>query len=162
MTKQIEAIMPTTKNSRIIHASPGKLYSALTDPAALEIWLAPGDMTGKIHWFDLREGGGYLMSLFYPASEKNALGKTASKEDRYTARFIELTPIKKIVEAINFESVNPAFAGEMIMEVTLEPTGDSTEVSFLFRNIPPGIKPADNEAGTVSTLEKLARFVEKD
>ncbi|CAN5731653.1 hypothetical protein BH10BAC3_BH10BAC3_05900 [soil metagenome] len=62
--------MSTTQNSRIIHASPGKLYNALTDPAALEIWLAPGDMKGKIHWFDLREGGGYQMSLFYPASEK--------------------------------------------------------------------------------------------
>jgi hypothetical protein len=48
----------------------------------------------------------------------------------------------------------------MIMEVTLEPKGKGTEVTFLFKNIPPGIRPEDNEAGTQSTLEKLARYVE--
>lgn len=48
----------------------------------------------------------------------------------------------------------------MIMEVRLEPHGNDTKVTFYFRNIPKGIKPEDNEAGTTSTLEKLARYVE--
>lgn len=46
------------------------------------------------------------------------------------------------------------------MEVTFAPFEASTRVTFLFKNIPAGIKPEDNEAGTISTLEKLAQYVE--
>ena len=61
---------------------------------------------------------------------------------------------------ITFDSTDPAFSGEMIMEVTFEAKDQGTKVTILFRNIPPGIRPEDNEAGTQSTLEKLARYVE--
>jgi uncharacterized protein YndB with AHSA1/START domain len=100
------------------------------------------------------------MSLYYPSSETTYRGKTSEREDRYTARFVELTPPRRIVEAITFDSVDPAFSGEMIMEVTFEAENGGTRVSILFKEIPPGIRPEDNEAGTQSTLEKLARFVE--
>lgn len=150
----------TTQNSREIRASREAVWQALTDPGSLAIWLAPGEMTGKIHHFDLQVGGGYRMSLFYPASEKNSPGKTAAREDRFTARFLELRPPEKMVQAINFDSDNPAFAGEMIMETILEAIDNGTKVTFLFNNIPPGIRPEDNEAGTRSSLDKLARFVE--
>jgi uncharacterized protein YndB with AHSA1/START domain len=152
--------MSTTRNSKIIKASKEKLYKALTDPQALGVWLAPGDMTGKVHHFDLRVGGGYEMSLFYPASEKEARGKTSGKEDRFKATFVELTP-DKIVQVIHFNSTDISFSGEMTMEVTFETMGNETKVTFLFKNIPPGIKPEDNEAGTESTLKKLARYVER-
>ena len=100
------------------------------------------------------------MSLYYPQSEKESRGKTAEKEDRFTARFLELTPHKKIVQAITFDSPDPAYSGEMIMEVTFEAKGAGTRVTILFNNIPPGIRPGDNEAGTELSLEKLARYVE--
>ena len=87
-------------------------------------------------------------------------GKTSAKEDRFSARFIELTPPNKIIEAINFDSSDPNFSGEMIIEVTFEPIHEGTKVTFLFKNIPPGIRPEDNEAGTISSLEKLAQYVE--
>ncbi|MEO5591719.1 MAG: SRPBCC domain-containing protein [Chitinophagaceae bacterium] len=99
-------------------------------------------------------------TLYYPQSEKESKGKTAEKEDRFTARFVELVPHNKIVEAITFDSPDKNFAGEMIMDITLEPKDNKTSATFLFKNIPPGIKPADNEAGTIETLEKLARYIE--
>jgi uncharacterized protein YndB with AHSA1/START domain len=150
----------TTKNSKVIKASKETLYRAFTDPRALAAWMAPGEMTGKVHSFDLKVGGGYEMSLFYPPSEKESSGKTSGKEDRYTARFVELTPPEKIVQAITFDSENPAFLGEMIMEVEFEATDNGTKVTIVFRNIPSGIRPEDNEEGTQLTLEKLARYVE--
>ncbi|MDQ6662633.1 MAG: SRPBCC domain-containing protein [Chloroflexota bacterium] len=55
----------STRNSKFIKATPEALYRALTDPAALAVWLAPGDMTGEVHRFDNRVGGGYQMSLYY-------------------------------------------------------------------------------------------------
>ena len=150
----------STRNSKFIQASQEALYQAFTDPAALAAWFAPGDMTGEVHHFDLRVGGGYQMSLYYPSSEKSSRGKTSEREDRYTARFVELTPPGRIVEAITFDSADPAFSGEMMMEVTLEAKDGGTTVSILFKNIPPGIRPEDNETGTRLTLEKLARYVE--
>jgi len=101
------------------------------------------------------------MSLFYPSGEKARSGKTTEREDRFTARFVELTPHRRIVEAITFDSSNPAFSGEMTMEVTLDAKDGGTEVTILFTNIPSGIRPEDNEAGTRSSLEKLARYVEQ-
>ncbi len=132
----------STRNSKFIKAPQEALYRAFTDP------------------FDDRVGGGYQMSLYYPSSEQTFRGKTSEREDRYTARFVELTPPRRIVEAITFDSVDPAFSGEMIMVVTFEAEDGGTTVSILFKDIPPGIRPEDNEAGTRSTLEKLARYVE--
>lgn len=155
-----EDSLASTKNSKFIKAPQQTIYQAFTDPAALAVWLAPGDMTGVIHSFDYRVGGGYQMSLYYPLSEPSSQGKTSEREDRYTARFVELTPPEKIVEAIAFDTIDPAFSGEMIMEITLEPGDGGTTVSIVFKHIPSGIRPEDNELGTQLTLEKLARFVE--
>jgi uncharacterized protein YndB with AHSA1/START domain len=150
----------STRTSRVIKATREALYRVFTDPVALAVWLAPGEMTGKIHEFDARVGGGYRMSLFYPSSERVYRGKTSEREDRFTARFVELIPPSRIVEAISFDSVDPAFLGEMTMTITFEERDGGTEVTILFENIPPGIRPEDNEAGSRSSLEKLARYVE--
>ena len=143
-----------------LKATLEEIYNAFINPTSLEIRQAPGKMTAKIHNFDLRIGGGYQMSLCYSDNENEMKGKTAGKEDRYTARFVELIPNKKIVQAINFDTSNPDFMGEMIMEVVLKPIDNGTNVTFTFKNIPIGIRPADNEAGTISSLKKLAKYVE--
>jgi hypothetical protein len=35
-------------------------------------------------------------------------------------------------------------------------------VTIVFKNIPAGIDPKDNETGTEQSLEKLARYVDED
>jgi hypothetical protein len=47
-------------------------------------------------------------------------GKTTEHEDRFSVRFVELSPRERIVRVVNFESPDPAFAGEMTMVITLE------------------------------------------
>jgi uncharacterized protein YndB with AHSA1/START domain len=123
--------------------------------------MAPEGMTGKVHKFDARLGGGYEMSLFYDPSEQAYRGKTSGREDRFTAQFLELTPQKRIVEAITFDSADAAFSGVMIMVVTFEDKDEGTEVTILFENIPRGIRPEDNDAGSRSSLEKLADYVSR-
>jgi uncharacterized protein YndB with AHSA1/START domain len=55
-----------TRNSKVIKAPREVVYAAFTDPAALVVWLPPGEMTGEVYSFDARVGGGYRMSLqFY-------------------------------------------------------------------------------------------------
>jgi uncharacterized protein YndB with AHSA1/START domain len=152
----------STRNTRSIKASPETLYRAFTDPDALAAFLAPGDMTGKVHRFDPRIGGGYEMSLYYPDADTSSAGKTADGEDRFTARFVELTPYRRIVEAIRFDSSDPAFSGEMSMTITFEAEPGGTCVSVSFDGIPSGIRPEDNEEGTRQTLEKLACYAESE
>lgn len=143
-----------------IRAPREAVYGAFLSPEALAAWLAPEGMTGQVHAFDGREGGGYRMSLFYPPGE-GAPGKTAEFEDRFTSRFVELRPPERIVQVVTFDSEDPAFAGEMRMEVTLEEeAGGGAGVTVAFEGIPPGIRPEDNDAGTRSSLEKLARLLD--
>jgi uncharacterized protein YndB with AHSA1/START domain len=118
-------------------------------------------MIGKIHNFDGRVGGQFEMSLFYPPSEQVFHGKTAEREDRFTARFVELVPSEKIVEAISFHSSDLAFSGEMTFAATLhEVEGGRTDVAITCTNTPPGIRPEDNDAGSRMSLEKLAPTME--
>jgi len=137
-----------TRTSRIIKARPEELYAAFMDPGALVAWLPPGEMTGEIHEFDARAGGGYRMSLFYPPTERSSRGKTSDKEDMVTVRFVELAPARRIVEGVKFVTTNPALLGEMTIEITFEPKSGGTEVTFLCTNLSPGLRAEDNEAGS--------------
>ena len=149
-----------TRTSRIIKAPPEKLYEAFMDPAALAAWLPPAEMTGKIHEFDARVGGGYRMSLFYSPTERVFRGKTSDREDMVNVRFVELAPPRRIVEAVSFVTTDPAFFGEMTMTVTFEEVSSGTEVTLVFENLPPGLRAEDNEAGSRLSLEQLARRFE--
>jgi uncharacterized protein YndB with AHSA1/START domain len=93
-----------TRTSRIIKARPEDLYEAFIDPDALVAWLPPAEMTGAIHEFDARVGGGYRMSLFYPPNERSFRGKTSDREDIVNVRFVELAPPHRMVAAGNFET----------------------------------------------------------
>jgi uncharacterized protein YndB with AHSA1/START domain len=150
----------STRNSRLITASPEQVYEAFMDPRILLRWLPPGDMTGQFHDFDARVGGGYRMSLFYPAGEAHARGKATANEDRVHVRFLDLQPARRILEAVTFESPDPAFHGEMTIDIALAPAPGGTQVTFTAANLPPGLRPEDNEAGARLSLEQLARLFE--
>lgn len=147
-----------TRNVELIEALPETVYRAFVNPDLVAQWLAPSDMTAHVHEFDAREGGVVRMSLHYPDSDANA-GKSAAGADVYRARFLELVPPSKVVQAIEFESDDPAFAGEMRMTVTLAPTRQGTNITIDFENIPDGISLDDNKLGTALSLEKLSALV---
>ncbi|RFS20473.1 ATPase [Chitinophaga silvatica] len=150
-----------SSNTRIIKATPEQLYHAFTDPLILERFLAPGDMIAQIHSFNLRVGGGYSMSLFYPATDQKSQGKSGAKEDRFTSKFIELQPFHKITTATQFDTEEEAFKGEMTMTVLFTPVDEKhTKISISFNNIPDGIRIEDNEKGTELTLNKLTSLFE--
>jgi uncharacterized protein YndB with AHSA1/START domain len=158
MSKQRRAA--STRTSRVIKASPEQLYEAFMDPAILVTWLPPGSMTGKIHAFDGRVGGGFRMSLFYPPDDNSFRGKTSEKEDMSDVRFVELVPPRKIVEAVTFVSDDPALKGEMTITVTFDEAPGGTEVTFQCTDLPRGLRAEDNEEGARLSLEQLARRFE--
>jgi uncharacterized protein YndB with AHSA1/START domain len=150
----------STRTARIIKASPEKLYEAFMDPAILITWLPPGEMTGKLHAFDGRVGGGFRMSLFYPPNDGSFRGKTSEKEDMSDVRFVELVPPHRIVEAVTFVTDDPALKGEMTITVTFEAVPSGTEVTLACTDLPRGLRAEDNEEGARLSLEQLARRFE--
>jgi uncharacterized protein YndB with AHSA1/START domain len=147
----------TSSTSKLINARPDEVYQAFMDPAALVDWLPPAEMTGKIHEFDARVGGGYRMSLYYPPSERVFRGKTSEKEDMVKVRFLELTPSQRIVEAVSFVTDDPALLGEMTITATFAEVAGGTKVTMAFENLPPGVRAEDNDAGARLSLDQLAR-----
>jgi uncharacterized protein YndB with AHSA1/START domain len=130
--------------SILIKASPDAVYRACTDLDSIAQWRVPQTMIGKV---DSVDGVTYRMSLTYPD------GRT----DTFEATFIERVPNEKIVERIRFDA--PDRAGEMTMTTSLCAVDGGTEVTVLCENLPPGIRPQDNEEGTRQALAKLATFV---
>ena len=149
-----------TSTCRIIKADKELLYRAFTERDLLLNWLPPGEMTGEMHAFDARVGGGYEMSLFYPPGDRSGRGKTNDREDRVRVRFVALEPPDRIVEAVDFVTDDPALAGVMRLVVTLGEAPGGTEVTMAFENIPLGLDPEDNHAGARQSLEQLARLIE--
>jgi uncharacterized protein YndB with AHSA1/START domain len=145
--------------SRVIHASPSAIYGAFADPDALQAWLPPSGMTGRLVAFDFRDGGGYRMRLTYDDKGRNR-GKSSNDADDVVVRFARLVEGEYIEQAVTFESADPRFSGVMTVSWSFLPTPSGTAVTVRCENVPDGIRPEDHEAGLASTLENLAAFTE--
>jgi len=146
--------------SRVIKASPRSIYQAYLDANAVAAWRPPQGMKARVHAFDGREGGGYRMSFDYLEADHTVRGKTAEHSDTFRGRFVKLVPNQRIVEEVEFESDEPAFAGTMTLTTILTAVSGGTEVTILCQNAPSGIRPSDHELGIRSSLANLAAFTE--
>jgi uncharacterized protein YndB with AHSA1/START domain len=155
----VRTVTRTDRASRLIKAPAAKLYGAFLDPEALVRWLPPDGMTGEILAFDPLAGGGYRMALRYEG-EDHTPGKSDEDGDLVEVRFLKLVPNRLILQAADFESDDPAFAGTMTMSWTFEAAEGGTRVAIVCENVPQGIRKADHDAGLKSSLKNLAAFVE--
>jgi uncharacterized protein YndB with AHSA1/START domain len=150
--------MSTTSITRHVRAPRKKVYRALLDADAIARWKVPTGMTSHVHAFDAREGGAFRVSLTYDAP--TGTGKTTAHTDTYHGRFVKLVPNEQVVEVLEFETANPALRGEMTITYTLTDADGGTDIHAVHDGLPPGVPPADNEAGWRSSLAKLAALVE--
>ncbi len=88
-------------------------------------------------------------------------GKTTGGSDITLGRFVELVPGRRIVQSVEFESSDRAYSGEMTMTWSFEPAPEGAMVTVTADNVPGGISKADHDAGLRSSLDNLARFVER-
>lgn len=151
--------MRTDAATRFIPASPQTLYRAFVDPEALIAWLPPKGMSGRILLFEPWQGGGYRIELALEGEGHGASGKTTERTDVASGLFLELLPDRRIVQTVEFDSADPAFAGTMVMTWTLDPAPGGTSVTVSAADVPSGISGEDHEAGLASSLENLERFV---
>ncbi len=151
--------MPRTdRGSRVIAAPPERVWAALVDPEALLAWLPPGGMVGRFERFDARPGGSYRMVLTYSGAS-GAPGKATADSDIVEARFVDIAPGERIVQAVEFISDDPAYAGTMTMTWEVTADGAGTRVDIVAENVPDGVTAEDHAAGLASSLANLAAYV---
>ena len=150
----------TDAASRVIAASPARVYAALVDPEALVKWLPPDGMSGKFERFDARPGGSYRLVLTYVDASAGR-GKTDADSDVVEARFVELVPETRVRQAVDFVSDDPANAGTMTMTWELSSADAGTRVDIRAEDVPSGISAEDHAAGLASSLANLAAHLER-
>jgi uncharacterized protein YndB with AHSA1/START domain len=142
----------------VIAAPYEQVYAALVDPEALTAWLPPGGMSGTFERFDPRPGGSYRMVLTY-ADASVSRGKATAATDIVEARFIDLVPDVRVVQAVDFVSDDPAYAGTMTMTWEVIAVDGGTRVDITADDVPDGISAEDHAAGMASSLVKLAEYL---
>src|SRR4051794_26220608 len=103
--------MPRTdRATRVLAAPVGRVFDALVDRDALLAWLPPSGMTARFERFDPRPGGSYRLVLTY-ADPADARGKTSADSDIVEARYVDIVPDVHVIQAVDFVSDDPEFAG---------------------------------------------------
>jgi uncharacterized protein YndB with AHSA1/START domain len=144
----------------VVAAPPARVYAALVDEEALAAWLPPEGMTARFERFDPRPGGSYRLVLTY-TDAATAPGKATPDTDIVEARYVELVPGVRAVQAVDFASDDPAFAGTMTMTWELSAVDGGTRVEITAADVPDGISAEDHATGLASSLTNLARYVER-
>ena len=117
-------------------------------------------MTGRFKHFDARAGGSYRLVLNY-SDRSDAGGKATDDSDIVEARFVDIVPNARVVQAIDFVSDDPAFAGTMTMTWNLVRVGESVRVEIRAANVPAGISAEEHLVGLNSSLANLAEYTER-
>jgi uncharacterized protein YndB with AHSA1/START domain len=152
--------MPRTDSAaRVIDAPVGRVFDALVDRDALETWLPPQGMTARFERFDPTPGGSYRLVLTF-ADPTDSHGKSSSDSDTVEARYMDIVPNDRVVQAVDFLSDDPAFAGTMTMTWAVRAVDGGTHVQITADDVPDGISADDHSAGLTSSLDNLASYME--
>ena len=144
--------------SRVIAAPTGRVFAALLDRDALMAWLPPEGMTARFERFDPRPGGSYRLVLTY-SDASGAPGKAGPESDVVEARYVDIVPDHRVVQAVDFVSDDPAFAGTMTMTWEVTAVEGGTRVDIVADDVPDGISADDHAAGLASSLANLAQHL---
>jgi uncharacterized protein YndB with AHSA1/START domain len=148
----------TDRALRDIAAPPAEVFEAMVGREALLAWLPPAGMVGRFERFDLRSGGSYRLVLTY-AKHSGEAGKSGAGSDVVEARVIEVAAGVRVVQQVDFESDDPAYAGTMTMTWALTPTAAGVQVEIRADDVPVGISAADHQTGMASSLANLDAYV---
>lgn len=151
--------MPRTDAAaRTVSASPSRAFEALVDPASLLAWLPPDGMTGRFEHVDIRPGGSYRLVLEYP--EAVVGGKTCAGTDVVDVQIVDVAAGRRLVQAVEFVSDDPAFAGTMSMTWSVDAVPAGSRITIVADDVPDGISAADHAEGLESSLANLVAHLD--
>lgn len=98
------------------------------------------------------------MVLTY-ADASAAPGKATADSDVVEGRFVDIVPGVRVVQAVDFVSDDPAFAGTMTMTWEVSQVEGGTRMEIRADDVPDGITEEAHQAGLTSSLQNLAEYV---
>ena len=143
---------------RYIAAPVDIVYGAFVDPISILKWLPPSGSSAELIAFEPRPGGRFELRLSFDAP---GTGKLEDNSDVVRGSFELLSPNEAILQHFQFESDDPKFAGTMAMRWSFAPDRSGTLVTVEVSDVPEGIAPEDHQKDLRSSLENLARLLEK-
>ena len=66
-----------------------------------------------------------------------------------------------MVEDLEFETDDPDLRGSMTMTTLIEPAGAGSRVVLVHAGVPDSVPARDNQAGSLTALDRLAALVER-
>jgi len=88
-------------------------------------------------------------------------GKATADSDIVEARFVDIVPGVRVVQAVDFVSDDPAYAGTMTMTWEVGAVEGGTRVDITADNVPDVVSPEDHAAGLTSSLMNLADYLKR-
>ena len=139
----------TVELHRILRTTPGKIYRAFTDAAALAKWLPPYGFTCTVEHLEAKVGGTFRMSFS---------NFTSGNGNSFGGEYKELVPGELVRYTDKFD--DPNLPGEMQVTVKLKPVLTGTEVRITQAGIPEIIPVEMCYLGWQESLLQLANLVE--
>ena len=118
-----------------------------------------GGMVATFERFDPRGAGSYRLVLSYVDAPESR-GKSSADSDIVEARYVEIVPNVRVVQAVDCVSDDLKFAGTMTMTWAVAAVNGGTRVDVIADDVPDGISADDHATGLASSLENLAIHVE--
>jgi len=88
-------------------------------------------MDTEIRYYDAFFLGTYRIELHY--NDKRRKGKSGLNPEIILCQFLELVTVKKVVDAMHFEPLDPRFTGEMTLTTELTSQNGGTMITPPFR-----------------------------
>ncbi|ELZ05272.1 SRPBCC family protein [Natrialba asiatica] len=141
--------------SRVVEASPERVYEAFLDPDELARWLPPTGFSAEVHHLEAEEGGTFRATFTGETEEFADYGHS------FGGTYQELVRGERILYTESFETDDPAMAGEMTVTVTFETVSEGTEITVRHEGFPEATSPSDANEGWTDSLGNLAAVVEE-
>ena len=87
-------------------------------------------------------------------------GKATADSDIVEARFVDIVPGARVVQAIDFVSDDPSYRGTMTMTWAVTGVEGGTRVDIIADDVPDAIAQEDHAAGLNSSLANLASYLQ--
>jgi len=134
--------------SRVIKASPDRVYAAWTDPAQMKRWFGPENVQTRELTADARVGGTFRWDLTNSDGEEMTM----------LGEFRELQPDKKIVFTWQWQDDEDWENHVSIVTVELDDADGGTELRLTHEQLPNEESRDGHTRGWNSALDKFEKF----